>query len=67
MTQLLDQVNAALAGHERLQTIVVTQLPWSIENGFLTPTMKVKRSRIEGEVSTKVEGWYGARSKVQWA
>lgn len=67
LTQLLDEVNASLAAYERLQTIVVTQMPWSIENGFLTPTMKVKRSRIEGEVSTKVEGWYGARSKVQWA
>lgn len=67
LTQLLDEVNASLVPYERLQTIVVTQTPWSIENGFLTPTMKVKRSRIEGEVSAKVESWYGAASKVQWA
>ena len=26
-----------------------------------------RSAMAEGEVSTKVEGWYGARSKVQWA
>ena len=46
--------------------IVIAQEPWTIENGFLTPTMKIRRSRIEGEVSTKVDTWYGASGKVQW-
>lgn len=64
---MLADVNAELASHEKMQMIVVAQEPWSIENGFLTPTMKIKRARIEDNVSTKVEGWYGAKGKVQWA
>jgi len=28
--------------------------------------MKIKRSRIENEVSTRVETWYSSNSKVQW-
>ena len=44
-----------------------TDFTWTIENGSLTPTMKIKRSRIEADVSTKVDGWYASKGKVQWA
>ena len=47
--------------------IVVAKDPWSIENGCLTPTMKIRRSRIETVVEPKVEAWYANSSKVQWA
>ncbi|WP_413881994.1 AMP-binding protein [Candidatus Aalborgicola defluviihabitans] len=66
LAQLLKDVNAGLISHEKLQMIVVAQEPWTIENGFLTPTMKIKRSRIENEVSTRVETWYSSNGKVQW-
>ena len=67
MTQLLKEVNADLAGHEKLQLIVIAQQPWTIENGFLTPTMKIRRGRIEGDVAPKVDNWYGGKDKVQWS
>jgi long-chain acyl-CoA synthetase len=67
LAQLLKDVNAELVNHEKLQMIVIAQQPWTIENGFLTPTMKIRRARIEGEVSPKVDAWYGANSKVQWS
>ena len=66
LAQLLKDVNAELVSHEKLQMIVVAQQPWTIENGFLTPTMKIKRSRIENEVATRVDAWYGTSGKVQW-
>jgi long-chain acyl-CoA synthetase len=43
----LDEVNGQLEKHERLDQIVVVGEPWTIENGLLTPTMKVKRDLIE--------------------
>lgn len=67
LTQLLKDVNAELVNHEKLQMIVVAQEPWTIENGFLTPTMKIRRSRIEGDVSARVDVWYGVSGKVQWS
>jgi long-chain acyl-CoA synthetase len=36
-------------------------------NGCLTPTMKIKRSRIEAGVADAVAGWYDARGPVVWA
>ncbi|MCF8155426.1 MAG: AMP-binding protein [Rhodoferax sp.] len=67
LAQLLKDVNASLVSHEKLQMIVVAQQPWTIENGFLTPTMKIRRARIEGDVSSKVDAWYVGSSKVQWS
>ena len=64
---MLKSVNAELADHERLQMLVVANEPWSIENGCLTPTMKIKRSRIEAGVEDRVAGWYASGAAVVWA
>jgi len=43
----LREVNDMLESHERLSTIFVVEDPWTIENGLLTPTMKIKRDKVE--------------------
>jgi len=65
--RVLTEVNAQLVGHEKLQMLVIAKEPWTIENGCLTPTMKIKRNRIESDVNPKVEGWYAGKGKIQWA
>ena len=67
LTQLLKDVNTAIPEYERLQMLVVAHEPWSIENGCLTPTMKIKRSRIEARVAGQLEGWYAGKRPVVWA
>jgi long-subunit acyl-CoA synthetase (AMP-forming) len=68
MVALLDSVNSTLPDYEKLQMLVVVQKPWTIESGLLTPTMKVKRSRIEDAAEPAVDAWYAAKgSKVIWA
>jgi long-subunit acyl-CoA synthetase (AMP-forming) len=64
--QLLKDVNAGLADYEKLQMIVVSAQPWSIENGCLTPTMKIRRNKIESAVDEKVSAWYAKGSPVIW-
>jgi long-chain acyl-CoA synthetase len=67
MEGVLKKVNSQVADYEQLKMIVVMTKPWSMENGLLTPTMKVKRSRIEAAVSAQVEDWYHAKGPVVWA
>ncbi|MGL6109309.1 MAG: AMP-binding protein, partial [Rubrivivax sp.] len=67
MAALLKDVNGQLVGHEKLHMVVVAKEPWSIENGCLTPTMKIKRSHIEGSVADRVDAWYAAAGPVVWA
>jgi long-subunit acyl-CoA synthetase (AMP-forming) len=67
LEQLLQGVNAELAHYERLAMLVVASEPWTIDNGLLTPTMKLKRSRIEAAVDAQVNAWYGSNQTVVWA
>ncbi len=53
---LRERVNAGLESHERLDHILVCPEPWTIENGMLTPTLKLKRDRIEAVYAERVEG-----------
>ena len=67
MGEALRTINETLASHERLIKLVIAREPWSIENGCLTPTMKIKRSRIESSVASSVSDWYSQTGSVVWA
>ncbi len=64
--QLLRQVNATLEDHEKLDFAVVVKEQWTMENGFLTPTMKIKRSVIEERYLPQAAQWKKAGSAVVW-
>jgi len=65
MEKLLGEVNRSLSDYEQLQTLVVAREAWSIDNGLLTPTMKLKRARIESVIADEVARWM-ERPGVQW-
>ena len=67
LTTLLSEVNSQVADYEKLKFIVVADQPWQIENGMLTPTMKIKRTNIEKAIEPKLDAWYAANQPVQWA
>ena len=48
-------VNTESEKHARIGAVVVSLEPWSIENGVLTPTMKIKRERIEEMFGERAE------------
>jgi long-subunit acyl-CoA synthetase (AMP-forming) len=67
LSDWLVKVNADLADYEKLRMLVIANEAWSIENGYLTPTMKIKRSRIESSVESQVPSWYEKSGSVFWA
>jgi long-chain acyl-CoA synthetase len=66
LAEHLKVVNAQLDPHEQMECLVVTVDPWSVENDILTPTMKVKRNRIEDLFARNYEQWAESRKKVVW-
>jgi long-chain acyl-CoA synthetase len=65
--ELLEEVNASLPEYQRLKMLVVAREPWTIENGCLTPTMKLKRTSVESAVEGQLEAWYREKKPVIWA
>ncbi|MGH8431930.1 MAG: AMP-binding protein, partial [Solimonas sp.] len=63
---LLGQVNATLEDHEQLDYLVVVKDQWTMENGYLTPTMKIKRNIIEERYLPRADGWLAERRKLIW-
>ncbi|HQV42378.1 MAG TPA: AMP-binding protein, partial [Moraxellaceae bacterium] len=63
---LLKEVNATLEDHERMDYVVVVKDQWTIENGYLTPTMKIKRNVIEDRYLPHADAWITKRQRVVW-
>ncbi|PPE72399.1 AMP-binding acetyl-CoA synthetase [Solimonas fluminis] len=66
LTSLMEQVNETLDPHEQIQFAVVVKDTWNIDNGFLTPTMKIRRNIIEKRYEPSVDQWFGSRKTVIW-
>lgn len=66
LEELIGNVNETLDHHEHVEFAVIVNEPWSIDNGFLTPTLKIKRNVLEDHYAAKVDDWYAARQRVIW-
>mmetsp|Transcript_8365 Transcript_8365/g.12605 ORF Transcript_8365/g.12605 Transcript_8365/m.12605 type:complete len:592 (-) Transcript_8365:49-1824(-) len=63
LEELIKTVNSGLDDHEKLQFVAVVNDVWEPENGFLTPTNKIKRARIEEEYDPLMEEWYNSKRR----
>ena len=63
---LLEEVNQSLEDHERMDYVVVVKDQWTMENGYLTPTMKIKRNIIEERYLPHADIWITRRQRVVW-
>lgn len=63
---LLGELNQRLEDHEQLDYLVVVAEPWTMDNGFLTPTMKIRRNVIEQRYLGQAETWARGRTEVIW-
>ncbi|MGL5323367.1 MAG: AMP-binding protein [Aeromonas sp.] len=51
------RVNDRLESHAKIRGILVVKSPWNIENGVLTPTMKIKRHLLEQKYAQVGDRW----------
>jgi long-subunit acyl-CoA synthetase (AMP-forming) len=66
LARLLEDTNAALNDHDQLRMLVVMNAPWTIENGCMTATLKIKRSAIETSIGQSLNGWYAQPGQIIW-
>jgi long-chain acyl-CoA synthetase len=61
----LEQINSQLPPYEKIPQIFITKEDWRIDNGLLTPTMKLKRRQIEEHYSDLINGNLGG-ARIVW-
>jgi long-chain acyl-CoA synthetase len=66
LAEHMNEINAALDPHERLGCLVVMTDAWTIDNDLITPTLKVKRNRIEDLFAKNYETWSRMGKVVVW-
>jgi long-chain acyl-CoA synthetase len=62
----MDAVNAPLEDHEKIAKAVVVKEAWTIDNGVMTPTMKVKRNEVEKRYQAILAANDGSKARVVW-
>jgi long-chain acyl-CoA synthetase len=56
--EIVDKVNAGLANYESMKRICIVPDEWSLEDGTLTPSMKLKRRVVEKKYAAQIMGLY---------
>lgn len=64
LQETLEGINLILDKHENVSHIIITKTSWTVENGLITPTLKVKRAELEGLVSSKFSEWTSNRTRI---
>jgi long-subunit acyl-CoA synthetase (AMP-forming) len=58
------QTNENLLDYEKIHNVIVMKAPWTVDNGILTPTMKIKRNVLEEKYANQLEKWFDSVDKV---
>lgn len=62
----LLQINQQVASFEKISSVVILSEPWDVSNGILTPTLKIKRDRLNQLFNHKFEDWSQSKQLVIW-
>ena len=66
LENLRNEINQKLEPHEKIGFFVVIRDLWTMDNDMLTPTMKIKRNKIEAKYENRLEEWYKQSKHVVW-
>jgi long-chain acyl-CoA synthetase len=55
---VIDQVNAGLSVTERVRRVLIADEPFTIENGSLTPSLKVRRHVLRALYGDRLDELY---------
>lgn len=64
LAKTVKTVNEKLHRHEMIHQIICMSDEWTVENGLLTPTMKIKRSAVHEAYKHLYQEWYHSEETV---
>ena len=67
LVQELERVNSQLASFEKISTLIINGEQWSEQNSMLTPTLKVRRVKIDDCYCEEYINWHEKEDRIIWA
>jgi long-chain acyl-CoA synthetase len=64
LINMIQNINPTLEKHEKIEKAVIMSEEWTVENGLMTPTLKLKRSQVEKIHMPMYKSWFDAKDKV---
>lgn len=64
LEETLHQVNGKLPNYQKISSLVLVKEAWDVNNGLLTPTLKVKRSALHQKYKDELLGWHEQEESV---
>jgi len=56
--EIVDKVNIGLANYESMKRVTVVPEEWTVEEGTLTPSLKLKRRVVEKRYANEIDAFY---------
>ena len=66
LTKVLEDVNIKLDNYKKVSKIILVKEDWLPENGMTTPTLKIKRAKIDEKFSNQYIEWEKNEKSVIW-
>ena len=64
LIKAIKNINPTLEKHEKITKAVIMKDDWTVENGLMTPTLKIKRSQVEKIHMPMYKTWFDAEESV---
>jgi len=62
----VEKLNKTLSNYEKISTVIVTNETWSESNDMLTPTLKVRRGKLDDVYGKEYLDWHSSSDDIIW-
>ena len=66
LSSAIEDLNKTLSNYEKISTVIVTNETWSESNEMLTPTLKVRRGKLDEVYGKQYLDWHSSSENVIW-
>ena len=66
MNNFLEKINSSMDSYKKIKKVVFLKDEWTPENDLTTPTLKIKRAKIDEEFAKNYESWYNNDNVIIW-
>ena len=66
ISKILEKVNSSLDNYKKMSKIIFVKEDWLPENGMTTPTLKIKRAKIDEKFSDQYVEWEKNNESIIW-